>query len=231
MNLLGNIIGTSYGPGIVWNGEIKTDYNLAARLPQSYISLLQKYNGITAYHGFFRLFGYKCKVGYSIDFWNKPSLWKFAWKDRCSNFLCFGETAFGDQYAFSLSDLELKKEHVYFLEGFRMTPEKIADNFTSFFNDEFLRNASDPYDHMVKDAYIKFGKIDARDHLTYSPSILLGGQETVDNIQKMPGQTVLIFNGDLALQIEEAKPGQTVLSLHTYQDENGFERLKIIWGK
>lgn len=32
--------------------------------------------------------------------WNEPSTWKFAWPSTILEYLCFAETAWGDQYAY-----------------------------------------------------------------------------------------------------------------------------------
>lgn len=230
LNELKNNKGTSFDKGISWDGKLCTSYGLKIRLPSSFTSLVNNTNGISVYFGFFRIFGYKSSLCFSIDEWNDPSFWKFAWGNRCDDYLCFGETAFGDQYAFSINDLQTGKERVYFIEGFAMSPEIIADDFNTFLENEFLQNSTKPYDSMISEAQSKFGKLLTTEHLVYSPSPLIGGPEISDNIHKLSARTAMIFNGDLALQLDESSDAKEVSGITTYKDANGIDRLKIIWG-
>jgi hypothetical protein len=69
-------------------------------LPADHVELLKKSNGVTAYGGYFRLLS----LG-DMSSWNAPGRWKFAWPAHVAEYLCFGETAWGDQYAYRLVDL------------------------------------------------------------------------------------------------------------------------------
>src|SRR5262245_34396565 len=100
---------------------------LGFHLPSAHADFLRRSNGVVAYYGFFRLFGIQTATSVDALAWNDPVSWKFAWGDRCLPFWCFGETAWGDQYAYAISSLRQgKSAEVYFIEGLAMTPEIIA---------------------------------------------------------------------------------------------------------
>ena len=68
-----------------------------------------------------------------------------------------------------------------------VTPEVIAPSFEEFFGGEFLRSAATPYDTMMLQAREKFGALEISTHLVYTPSILIGGEEKIDNVTKIHG--------------------------------------------
>ena len=74
-------------------------------LPPSHIELLSGAQSFAVYHGYFRLFGHN-----EIDVWNDRELWKFSWESSVDDYLCFGETVFGDQYAYRLEDISLGRD-------------------------------------------------------------------------------------------------------------------------
>jgi hypothetical protein len=205
------------------------EVNLKVQLPQSYLSLLELSNGITAYYGYFRLLGDSLNITYSIDEWNQSKFWKFSWQGRCDNYICFGETAFGDQYAFSIDDLASGNERVFFLDCLGMTSQIIAPDFITFFQDDFLRNAKKPYDNLLIEAFLKFGKLKFTEHLIYSPSPLISGEESIANLQILAARTAMIFNGDVATQIDNATEEQKIREIKVYHDQDGNERIKLEW--
>ena len=80
--------------------------NLGFAIPDDHKDALTLSNGIESYGGCFRLFGIYTSEAIDSVAWNKTEIWKFAWGTRCSDFWCFGETAWGDQYAYSLDEIE-----------------------------------------------------------------------------------------------------------------------------
>ena len=81
-------------------------------------ALLEQSNGIEAFAGYIRLFGVQTTQSIDAVVWNDPDCWKFAWGDRCSGYWCFAETAWGDQYAYSLDHLRTGGNvPVYFLDA------------------------------------------------------------------------------------------------------------------
>ena len=199
-------------------------------LPPEHGDILRWSNGLETYAGYFRLFGLGPCVGVDSQLWNQPEYWKFAWRDRCSAYWCFGETAWGDQYAYSIESLqEGRVGEVYFLDALSMTPEVISASFAEFLETEILRSAREPYDQMIRLARQKFGPLGIDSHLIYMPSLLLGGTEAIENVQTMNGRAAMICNGDLAVQLDEIPPNGTVKNIQPYQDAHGRMRLGVIW--
>jgi len=199
-------------------------------LPPVHREVLGWSNGMETYTGYFRLFGLGATAGMDMLAWNHPEYWKFAWQDRCSAYWCFGETAWGDQYAYSIESLyEGQDGEVYFLDAVSMTPEVIATSFADFLENELLRSAREPYDQMIRLARQKFGPLEISSHLVYMPSLLLGGTETVENVQTMNARAAMICNGDLAVELDAGPPNGTVKSVQSYEDAHGRMRLRVLW--
>ena len=64
-------------------------------------------------------FGLGKTAGIDAILWNGPEYWKFAWEGRCSEFWCFGETAWGDQYAYSLQSKNKEMNEIFFWMHFQ----------------------------------------------------------------------------------------------------------------
>jgi hypothetical protein len=82
---------------------------------------------------------------------------------------------------------------------------------------------------MISLAKEEFGKLDLASHLVYVPSVLLGGTETVDNIEKMDTRAAMICNGDIAVQLDNGPPNGSVIRVEPYEDTEHRTRLKLIW--
>src|ERR1700722_9615394 len=106
-------VGANVGPGLELKSEIRTSIE---SLPEKHLELLRSVNGVTIYHGAFRLFGIdRHEPMLDIITWNSGNSWKFAWDDRVEPFLIFGETAWGDQYAYRSDDCGSLSREVYLL--------------------------------------------------------------------------------------------------------------------
>jgi hypothetical protein len=93
-------------------------------LPAEHWEVLQWSNGLEAYAGYVRLFGIYNNEGIDSVVWNERDYWKFAWGDRCDGWWCFGESSWGDQYAYSLESLRRGKAvSVYFIDAVSMTAQ------------------------------------------------------------------------------------------------------------
>ncbi|TCL70685.1 hypothetical protein EDC14_10092 [Hydrogenispora ethanolica] len=201
-------------------------------LPQKHQELLAYSNGIEVYGGYFRLFGLDPKNDLEMINWNDYQKWKFAWLDKVADFWCFGETAWGDQYAYRYDELlKGNSSKVYFLYAATMEAEMICNDFEEFFEKEFLRCAIAPYDVMISIARKRLGDLDNRFHIVYNPSLLLGGHEEIENVMKLPATTAMIFNGDLATQLTNEPMERAVKEIQIYQDERGRNRIRVIWAK
>jgi hypothetical protein len=198
-------------------------------LPASYLQLLEAADGVSAYGGYFRVFGVDEVAITSLLTWNADSTWKFAWPAHAREYLCFGETAFGDQYAFRYDELRRSSPRVYLLEALGLEPEALAADFDGFLVDEFLPNARRPDDKLVVAARKRIGDLALDDHVTFSPSPLLTGEESVEHIVKMPAAIAMIFNGDLATQLTGHGEGRAVERIDVVDDDHGRPRLQVVW--
>lgn len=199
-----------------------------APLPQEHLQLLHDSNGFMALGGYLRLFGIGCGRCTDLSTWNDPQTWKFAWPSALSEFLCFGETGWGDQYAYRRSDLRVGDASVYVLDACEMQPEKIAPNFQTFFETEYRRQADAAYDSMTRAARKRIGSLRWDEHVVYVPSLLLGGEEKIENVMKMTARTSMIINGDLLTQLQ-SDPERDVDKLVSYEDEFGRSRMRVVW--
>lgn len=194
------------------------------------MTLLAITDGLECFGGYFRLFGLSEKRRINMFSWNSNKLWKFSWGDKLQSYWCFGETAWGDQYAYRLDDKSgIDTTEIYFIECVTMVPEKIDDSFETFLAREILRNASNPYDEILVDVRAKLGDLPLDKHIVYVPSPLLGGAEDPSNVQKMDAIASMIVNGDLYSQLATLPQEQVIKELHPYVDENGRNRLKVVW--
>jgi SMI1 / KNR4 family (SUKH-1)/Domain of unknown function (DUF1851) len=200
-------------------------------LPPEHKELLRSTNGIESSDGYVQLFGlYPADAAVDSVLWNRPEYWKFAWENRVSTYWCFGETAWGDQYAYAMDALRAGTDpEVFFMDALSMTPEVVTSSFTEFLQKEFVRSAKNPYDQMVRLAHQKFGPLEAGVHLVYVPSVLLGGTEDIDNVRKMNARSAMICNGDIAVQLDAGPTNGTVKSVQPYEDEMRRMRLRLVW--
>jgi hypothetical protein len=198
-------------------------------LPEEHQEILLRSNGVEAYDGYLRLFGAYSTESTDMTIWNDPNCWKFAWGDRCSGYWCFGETGWGDQYAYSYESLRSGAAKVYYMDALSMRVEVLALSFAEFFEKEFLRVAKVPYDVMTKPARDKLGILEVTSHVIYMPSSLFTGTEDIGHVQKMNARSAMICNGDVALQLDTGPPDGAVKAVQTYEDELHRTRLRLVW--
>lgn len=198
-------------------------------LPQEHRDFLSITDGATGYGGYFRLFGVGGAVA-GIHHWNDERVWKFAWPRWVSDFLMFGETAWGDQYAYLKADLLIsRRPNVYFMESITLAPEIISAGFGDFLEGEFLRNCVAPYDEQIVAVRQRLGDLKVGDHIVYQPSPLLGGGESPDSVSQLPAVASMIVNGDLASQLAEASGLRELAGLDPYIDSQGRMRMRARW--
>jgi hypothetical protein len=198
------------------------------QLPESHLKLLALADGMMTFHGYFRSFGVDCATCVDMRWWNDSETWKFAWTKNLDAFLAFGETAWGDQYAYDRRELSDGVQNVYLLDAFQMEPELIAGSFEEFVEKELLPCSLEPYDQLLGEAVRKLGALEWSEHVTYIPSLLLGGEEQIENVHKLNGRASMVINGDLHRQVAETEHG-IVRSLETFTDAQGRLRTKIVW--
>lgn len=222
-------LGAHVGPGL--SGE-PTGVPMATQLPAPHQQLLASLNGLTVYQGAFRLLGVgRDEPPLDLASWNARQTWRFAWDERVEPYLIFGETGWGDQYAYRRRASGGLDQEVYFLEGTLLRPEVIAGSFEEFLEIEFLRNARDPYDPMTVEAVARLGALDPGEHWAYAPSIALGGVESVDNVVRLPAATAMTFAGDIATALAAAPPGSEPTGVETWVDELGRSRLQVTFNR
>jgi hypothetical protein len=199
-------------------------------LPPEHREVLQHSNGAEVYGGYMRLFGIDTKETIDSVVWNDPDCWKFSWAKKCSNYWCFGETVWGDQYAYARESLNgCVSAEVYFLDALSMKPRIIALSFTDFIENYFIRAAIEPDDVKTKQARHQIGPIEVTSHLIFIPSVLLGGTEDISHAHKMNARSAMICNGDVAIQLDSGPPDGVVTAVEPYEDEYRRMRLRLIW--
>jgi hypothetical protein len=198
-------------------------------LPNDHFEVLRESNGATVYGGYARLFGIGSASCIDMLEWNQFDYWKFAWEGRCRDYICIAETAWGDQYAYHTGGLKKGDARIYLLDGLSMTPQIVWPSFTEFLQLEFLRIATAPYDMMMVQARSKLGDIKPEGHLIYSPSLLIGGSEDVNNIMIIRSRIAMIYNGDIALQLDAAPASSIIMAVVPYDDDGRRPRLKLVW--
>lgn len=198
-------------------------------LPPEHLRLLELADGVSAYGGYFRLLGYTDTLTASLDTWNATETWKFAWGRAVDRYLCFGETAWGDQYAYRVGPQGRLEEPVYFLEGITMKPEVVANSFREALDSEFFRQAKEPYDVALTAARSDLGALRPDQHLVHQPSVLITGDESACQVDVIPAVSAMVLNGDLFVQLAAEEATRTVLDLQPYIDERGRSRLRVRW--
>lgn len=230
IEILGGLDGVQRHPALQEGRVDMLAKEHSIELPREHIDLLTWSDGLEAYDGYIRLFGLSADFVLNAVQWNKPEFWKFAWRSRASGFWCFGETAWGDQFAYSIESLgESTQPEVFFLDAISMSPERISNSFSEFIEEEFIRSALNPYDEMIRLAKDRFGPLQITHHLVYVPSLLVDPRESIDKVQLMDARAAMIINGDLATQVDQAPNGAMVKATEPYVDSKGRMRLRVLW--
>ncbi|ULR43206.1 SMI1/KNR4 family protein [Rhizobium sp. K102] len=201
---------------------------LDVALPVDHLDFLKCTNGVEAYGGYVRLFGFGPQSAVDFAQWNSENFWKFAWAGRVTPYFCFGETGWGDQFAYDIGQLNAGDPSVYFIEGLAMQPKKIAADFSEFFASEFLPICRLPYDEMTVAVRRTIGDLLPGEHVAYSPSPIVGGTELIENVVKLASRSAMIIAGDLALGVDALHADASISHLEQYNDADGCMRIKIV---
>lgn len=200
------------------------------QLPAVHLDLLKLANGLSTYGGYFRLFG--CSSPATIDMleWNAREQWTFAWNKPLGEFWFFGETAWGDQYAYRREELRpASSPRVYFLEAITMNAHVIADDFSVFLEREFLGNALRPYDDALVAARRRLGNLAPLEHVVHVPSPLITGDENLGSVSKLDAVASMIISGDLCNQLADQLQDRVIKELQPYVDSDGRTRMRVVW--
>ena len=200
-----------------------------ALLPAAHRSLLLRANGLAACWGFWRLLG----VGdgpEDIGPWNAHETWKFAWPQQLEDFLAIGQSGWGDQFCYRLSDLRRGVETIHRLDHFLMekSDEPVAEDFVSFVRDLVTR-AQAPEERIVE-ARRQIGDLGPGQLAVFTPSPLLVGLERATHMMKMHSRVAMVTNGDLTTQlVDPANESRRVHRIESYMDDRGRHRIHIKW--
>jgi hypothetical protein len=168
-----------------------------AVLPLDHARLLSLTNGLDAYGGYFRLFGLGPWSVRDMRRWNAGHGWRSAWDGRADGWWFFGETAWGDQYAYARGDDPFAADTtVYRLDACRLEPEAVAEDFGEFLAGELARSAMAPRDDATVAARERFGDIDPNQQLAYVPSLLLGGDDDLANVVTLGSREAMAAAGE-----------------------------------
>jgi hypothetical protein len=196
-------------------------------VPAVHQTLIAETDGLGGYGGYYRLFG-SASSPRPIARWNEEATWKFAWGGLLADFLAFGETGFGDQYAYRRSELARGVASVYVLDANLMEPDPCGSTFEEFLQLELLPNLTAPTDEHVVGARQRLGPLGVNETCVFSPSPLVCGFESYDHLMKLPSATALVFNGDLATQLAQ-RPGKAPVAVRPYVDELRRARLRVVY--
>jgi hypothetical protein len=202
---------------------------VGVRLPAAHRDLLLSANGIGTGWGYQRLFG----VGdgsQDIGPWNAHETWKFAWPRPLDDFLSIGQTGWGDQFAYKLSDLRRGVETVHWLDHSLMYKADMpaAPTFAAFL-EGFLRRACAP-DEKTREARRQLGDLGRDELAVFSPSPLLVGLERATQLKRLTARDAMILNGDLTTQLTDPEnQGARVARFDLFLDDRGRPRVHVEW--
>lgn len=208
-----------------------SDLELFKLLPSNHQALLQATNGFEAFGGHFRLFGIGPDSGRDAATWNHEATWKFAWPPTLAELLCFGETSFGDQYAYRLSELRgaSASATIYGLDGLEGQVQRTFKDFNDFLDQEVETWISGPKDDLVLLARETLGDVQAGEQLNFAPPLWLAPMAS-ERLVRMPARTNMILNGDLYSQLSSA-PEKQVARLEPWTDNAGRPRMKVVFAE
>jgi len=172
--------------------DLFSEAMLEVVLPADHIRVLGRSNGVLAYGGYFRLFALGGDAAMELRRWNEPSLWRHAWDGAADGYLCFGETAWGDQYAYVDRD---PQAGVHRLDAFSMEAEQVAGSFTEFMRGVFLPNAERPRDELTIAARERLGRLPPAEHVTFL-TLPGRGEPDVAEVVRMPAVAAMHANAE-----------------------------------
>lgn len=222
--------GVTFRDGLVPDALSRFENSCGWRLPTLHRTLLLTSNGIDTFFGFFRLYGISGTANVAMEAWNDTQCWKFAWGHLCDSFWCFGGSAWGEQYAYEVTELaKMEDPPVYLLDGLSMNATILESSFGHFVLGEQLRNAQQPYDAMTVTAFKTIGPLEPNRNVVYSPSLLIGGTENIEHVVQMDSACAMICNGDMAMQMNAAQSDWILEGCETYSDDRGRLRVRLLW--
>jgi hypothetical protein len=211
-----------------------SDQSLLRLLPLQHQALLATTDGLEAFGGHYRLFGVGPDSVRNLSTWNQGSIWKFAWPLPLADFLCFGESSFGDQYAYRLSQLRSEGDgsagpSVYCLDGLEGQVYATFGRFSDFLDGEVETWISGPKDDRILLARQTLGDIQAAHQLNFAPPVWVA-PVAAERLIKLDARVNMILNGDLYSQLVNAQ-GKAVARLEPWTDSEGRPRMRVLFAQ
>lgn len=198
------------------------------RLPAKHQQILREYAWLSGYHGYLRLLGYSSGNQRDLISWNEADCWKFSWAGDADNYLCFGDTALGDQYAYLLDSSGRLATHTVFLLDFgSMEAEEIASSFDEFLDFEFIRHCKEPFYSSLIRAFSFCGDIDFSELLVQVPHHLLECSDEEPRLMRMDARSAMISNGDIATAVSQLGEDDHIEAADTYVDDLGRSGMRL----
>jgi hypothetical protein len=170
--------------------DLFSDAMLDVSLPADHVRVLARSNGIEGYAGYLRLFAVGGDAGIELRRWNDRGLWRAAWGGRANGWLCFGETGWGDQYAYREGE---PAGRVFRLDAFSMEAEPVADGFSEFMRTVFLPWSARPRDELTIAVRRRLGRLPLAEHVTLLPPPMDGDLDP-SRVVRMPAAAAMVAN-------------------------------------
>src|SRR5260370_9885545 len=152
-------------------------------LPEPYWRLLNLSDGLRFLDGRRRLLGTA-----DMQTWKAPETWKYAWPRPPLDFICFGGTSIGDQWAWRRTDLEISQDApVSLLDGFELSRTPLAASTTTFLDEVLPRLATTQIDDLVALARERLGPLSKGNLLMAGPPAQVGLHGLVDRMPMVMG--------------------------------------------
>ena len=180
---------------------------LRSRLPEDYLYLLDRANGLYSHQYCLHILGIGVGVPafHDIERWNDSAGWRQEYGDLVDNLVFFAETAFGDQFYF---DAELRVGKLLAETGYRTI---IAETFSEWV-DRLEVHAPELLDLEVIEIWAgEQNRLAPGLHLCPQIPFCLGG--AIDKpTDAYLGNSIedMFFKGRLASQLKHVKPGEKV---------------------
>jgi hypothetical protein len=198
-------------------------------LPVHHQTILAATNGFEAFGGHYRMFGVGPASARDISGWNHFANWKFAWPTPLADFLCFGESSFGDQYAYRTTELTSGSitPKVYCFDGLEAHVQTTFSDFDDFLDGEVQTWVSGPKDDLILLAREKLGDVEPGEQLNFAPPLWLAPRAS-ERLVRLGARVNMVLNGDLFSQLAGAGE-RRVESLQPWTDKEGRPRMKVLF--
>lgn len=116
---------------------------------------------------------------------------------------------------------------VFFLEATLLRAAPLAGSFGDFAEAELLEWLRRRMTPVTIAPLKRYGPIAPSELWTYAPSPALGGEESLDNVVRLPAQAAMTIAGDIASALRAATPGSWPTGVQPWQDDRGRQRMRV----